>query len=70
MDLLLYDDLILREDGFCIPRYEITRHAFVLRPLAEVAGDRHHPLLGATFAELWAAFDQSRETLQPVALKL
>lgn len=69
LDLLLYDDLVLREDGLCIPRNEITRHAFVLRPLAEVAGNRQHPLLGTTFAELWAAFDQSRETLRPVALK-
>ena len=69
LDLLLYDDLVLRENGLCIPRDEIVRHAFVLKPLAEVAGDRRHPLLGLTFAELWAAFDQSRETLTPVALE-
>jgi 2-amino-4-hydroxy-6-hydroxymethyldihydropteridine diphosphokinase len=65
---LTTDDLALRENGLQLPRDEITRHPFVLRPLAEVAGDRRHPLLGITFAELWAAFDQSRETLRPVAL--
>ena len=70
LDLLLYDDLVLRESRLRIPRDEIIRHAFVLKPLAEIAGDRRHPLLGATFAELWAAFDQSRETLTPVALRL
>ncbi|MFZ1643271.1 MAG: 2-amino-4-hydroxy-6-hydroxymethyldihydropteridine diphosphokinase [Candidatus Contendobacter sp.] len=69
LDLLLYDDLILREDGLCIPRDEILRHAFVLKPLADVAGGRRHPLLGLSFAELWAAFDQSRERLTPVALE-
>ena len=66
---LTTDDLALYENGLRIPRDEITRHAFVLRPLAEVAGDRRHPRLGVTFAELWAAFDQSQETLQPVAVE-
>jgi 7,8-dihydro-6-hydroxymethylpterin-pyrophosphokinase len=37
---LTTDDLALYENGLRIPRDEITRHAFVLRPLAEVAGDR------------------------------
>jgi 2-amino-4-hydroxy-6-hydroxymethyldihydropteridine diphosphokinase len=69
LDLLLYDDLALCEDGLCIPRAEILRHAFVLKPLAEVAGNRRHPLLDRTFADLWATFDQSRETLIPVALE-
>lgn len=68
LDLLLYDDLVLRANGLRLPRDEITRHAFVLRPLAEVAGARRHPVLGATFTELWAAFDQARERLTPVVL--
>ena len=70
LDLLLYDNLILREDGLHLPRDEILHHAFVLKPLADVAGDRRHPLLGLTFAELWASFDQSWTTLTPVTLEL
>lgn len=70
LDLLLYGDQVSREAGLHIPRDEIVRYAFVLRPLAEIAGDRRHPLMGVTFAELWAAFDPSRETLTPVALEL
>lgn len=68
LDLLLYGDLVLQEPGLRIPRAGIIRYAFVLKPLAEIAGHRRHPVLGVTFAELWAAFDQSRETLRPVVL--
>jgi len=70
LDLLLYGDGVLNENGLRIPRVEITRHAFVLAPLAEIAGERRHPLSGITFAQLWARFDRSRASLRPVELAL
>ena len=63
LDLLLYDDLIIREGGMNIPRGEILQHAFVLRPLAEIAGDRHHPIERRTFAQLWAEFDNTEQDI-------
>jgi len=66
LDLLLYGDAALEHQGINVPRDEITRYAFVLRPLADIAGDRIHPVAGRNFAELWAEFDQSEHTLEVV----
>lgn len=64
LDLLLFDDLILNEDGLKLPRDEITRYAFVLGPLAEIAGDRRHPFNGKRISILWDNFDASRQPMQ------
>lgn len=68
LDLLLYDQQVLDEAGVRIPRKDLTRYAFMLRPLAEIDGERRHPVLGQTFAELWAAFDKTGVELVPVTL--
>lgn len=57
IDLLLYGDRILRQDRLVLPRPEIERVAFVLAPLAELAGNRDHPVHGRPYTALWAAFD-------------
>jgi 2-amino-4-hydroxy-6-hydroxymethyldihydropteridine diphosphokinase len=69
LDLLLYDDLVLDQKGLKLPREEILKNAFVLWPLAELAPDLVHPLAGKSYADLWAAFDKSRETLAPIEFR-
>jgi 2-amino-4-hydroxy-6-hydroxymethyldihydropteridine diphosphokinase len=66
LDLLLYDDLVVNEHNLKLPRAEILDYAFVLRPLAEIAGERRHPLAGKSFAALWEAFDASAQPMWPV----
>ena len=66
LDLLLYDDLVLDDEGLKLPREEILKNAFVLWPLAEIAPDRIHPLVRRSYVELWADFDKSKETRAPV----
>jgi 2-amino-4-hydroxy-6-hydroxymethyldihydropteridine diphosphokinase len=66
LDLLLYDDLVMDENGLKLPREEILKNAFVLWPLAEIAPQLVHPVAGKTYAELWTEFDKSREKIAPV----
>lgn len=68
IDLLLYDDLQMREGKLVLPRDEITRYAFVLRPLAELAPDLRHPVSGRSYAELWRDFADKDQDLWPVDL--
>jgi 2-amino-4-hydroxy-6-hydroxymethyldihydropteridine diphosphokinase len=69
IDILTYGDTVGRIDGVALPRDEILRHAFVLRPLAELAPDARHPQCGQSYAALWAAFDQAAQPLRPVLLQ-
>lgn len=54
LDLLLYGDLV--SDDLRVPRAEILEYAFVLGPLAELAPDRIHPVVGRCYADLWREF--------------
>lgn len=56
IDVLLYGDLVLRDDGYDIPREEITRYAFVLKPLADVLPAQAHPETGIDFGTMWRTF--------------
>lgn len=69
LDLLLYDDLVVQEEGLQLPRDEITKNAFVLLPLEEVAPQLIHPLSGNTMCDLWLTFDKDSQKLWPIEFK-
>ena len=66
LDLLLYDDLNLHDDVVNVPREDIVRFAFVLKPLSELVPHERHPVLDRSYAELWAHSGLSDEALTPV----
>ncbi|RMH13516.1 MAG: 2-amino-4-hydroxy-6-hydroxymethyldihydropteridine diphosphokinase [Gammaproteobacteria bacterium] len=71
MDLLLYDDWVMDEPGIKLPRDEIERYAFVLRPLSELAPERLHPVTGLSLARMWEEFPgKQSQKLEQVALTI
>jgi 2-amino-4-hydroxy-6-hydroxymethyldihydropteridine diphosphokinase len=68
LDLLLYGDWQVEDGKFALPRSEILRYAFVLRPLADIAPSLRHPALGRSYAELWAEMQVSSPPLWEVKL--
>ena len=66
LDLLLYDDLVLKEENLELPRDEITKNAFVLLPLEEIAPQLIHPLSGKTMCDHWLSFNKESQKLWPV----
>jgi len=53
IDLLLYGNYVGKVGGYKIPRSDIDKFDFVLRPLQDIAADELHPVSGKSYAELW-----------------
>jgi len=70
LDLLLYDDLVINEKGLELPRDEITKNAFVLLPLEEIAPQLIHPISGKTMCDHWMNFNQDSQKLWPIEFKI
>jgi 2-amino-4-hydroxy-6-hydroxymethyldihydropteridine diphosphokinase len=64
IDIVLYGDRVLQGPGNLeIPRSDL-KHAFVLKPLADIAPDARHPVSNKTLASLWA---EHAEHAAPIA---
>jgi 2-amino-4-hydroxy-6-hydroxymethyldihydropteridine diphosphokinase len=65
LDILLYHDLVINLDGLVIPHPHLAERAFVLVPLADLAPDLRHPVLGLTVAEMLAVVNRDGVVLYP-----
>ena len=66
IDILTYDDATGVIEGMELPRGEILLNAFVLCPLAELAPQVLHPVVGLSYGELWGSYDRASQRLAKV----
>lgn len=65
LDLLLHGSECINEEGLTVPHPLMAERRFVLQPLADIAPDLVHPILGRTIKELLAAL-KTDETVKKV----
>jgi 2-amino-4-hydroxy-6-hydroxymethyldihydropteridine diphosphokinase len=66
-DVVLFGHAASRGPGNLeVPRPDLARYAFVLKPMADIAPELVHPVLRQTLAQMWAAFPAAERNLTPI----
>jgi 2-amino-4-hydroxy-6-hydroxymethyldihydropteridine diphosphokinase len=69
LDLLLYGEISMVDNGVVLPHPSIVECAYVLRPLADCLPSDCHPIVGDTYSHLWHLFcddNKGKQLLFPV----
>jgi 2-amino-4-hydroxy-6-hydroxymethyldihydropteridine diphosphokinase len=69
LDVLFYGDRVIEDGELIVPHPRLHQRRFVLEPLAELAPEWRHPVLGRTVQELLAGLPATPATtrLAPAA---
>ncbi len=62
LDILLFDDLVIKGKNLKIPHPLMHKRFFVLRPLSQIAPDIRHPIYNKTILELLNELETKNES--------
>jgi 2-amino-4-hydroxy-6-hydroxymethyldihydropteridine diphosphokinase len=68
LDILLYGSLISDEPGLVLPRPDLVRRAYMLKPMVDIAPELRHPTLQKTMRQLWETSDARSHALEIVTI--
>jgi 2-amino-4-hydroxy-6-hydroxymethyldihydropteridine diphosphokinase len=66
LDILLYDDWVIRTPRLTIPHPRMHKRAFVLQPICDINPSVVHPVLGQTVADLLSRLDDEDQRVIPL----
>ncbi|MBC2710032.1 MAG: 2-amino-4-hydroxy-6-hydroxymethyldihydropteridine diphosphokinase [Desulfosarcina sp.] len=66
LDILLYDDRVIRTPRLEIPHPRMHKRAFVLQPICDIDPTIIHPALGKTVADLLGRLDDDEQQIIPL----
>ena len=66
LDILLYDDWVIRTPRLTIPHPRMHKRAFVLQPICDINPSIIHPVLGQTVADLLSHLDDKDQRVIPL----
>ena len=70
LDLLLYGSSVARTADYQLPRPDLLRRSYMLRPLAQLAPELRHPLTARTIADHWQELAREPHRLERLGLEL
>lgn len=66
MDILFYDDRVIRTAALEIPHPRLHKRVFVLQPICDIDPSIVHPVLGRSVAALLASLDDAAQRVIPM----
>jgi 2-amino-4-hydroxy-6-hydroxymethyldihydropteridine diphosphokinase len=69
LDILLFGDDVRNEPGLILPRPDLIKRAYMLKPIADIAPDFLHPTLRKSMRELWNDFADKGHALTEIELR-